>query len=357
MRKDLPKEPASSEITPEHVYNNRREWLKQAGFVAGTAALVGSGLHFLTDRGGKKGGTVASAPPSTPNPTTPASTTTPPATVPSTPETPVATTPVPPAPPERPKYDVDEPKTEWDDITSYNNFYEFGTDKSDPAANAHSLKPNPWTIEVDGEVAQKRTVDMDDIRKWFSVEDRTYRFRCVEAWSMVIPWQGFQLSDLIRKLEPTDKAKYIQFFTLLDPIQMPGQKQRSLAWPYREGLRMDEAMHPLTMMATGLYGKPIPNQNGAPIRLVAPWKYGFKYIKSIVKIRFTADEPQTSWNMAAPHEYGFYSNVNPEVDHPRWSQRSERRIGEFRRRATLMFNGYAEQVAGLYKGMDLSKYF
>jgi sulfoxide reductase catalytic subunit YedY len=174
---------------------------------------------------------------------------------------------------------------------------------------------------------------------------------------MVIPWQGFQLSDLIRKLEPNDKAKYVQFFTLLDPKQMLGQNQRALPWPYREGLRMDEAMHPLTMMATGLYGKPMPNQNGAPIRLVVPWKYGFKYIKSIVKIRFTAEEPQTSWNMSAPHEYGFYSNVNPEVDHPRWSQRSERRIGEFRRRATLMFNGYADQVAGLYKGMDLSKYF
>jgi len=357
MRKDLPQEPPSSEITPEHVFNNRREWLKQAGFVAGTAALVGSGLHFVTDRGGKKGSVAANVPPTTPG--TP--TTTPPG--PATPSTPTLTPttekPVVATPPEppKPKYDVDEPKTEFDDIASYNNYYEFGTDKSEPAQNAHTLKTSPWKIEVESETGAKRTIDMDDIRKWFPVEDRTYRFRCVEAWSMVIPWQGFQLSELIKKLEPTDKAKYIQFFTLADPKQMPGLRIPALKWPYREGLRMDEAMHPLTMMATGIYGKPIPNQNGAPIRLVVPWKYGFKYIKSIVKIRFTAEEPQTSWNMAAPHEYGFYSNVNPEVDHPRWSQRSERRIGEFRRRATLMFNGYADQVAGLYKGMDLAKHF
>lgn len=349
MPKDLPKEPASSEITPEHVYNNRREWLKQAGFVAGTAALVGSGLHFLTDRGVKKSGVSGTVPPSTPGPAKPVEpgTLTPPA-------TPVATTPVELA---KPKYDVDEPKTGYDDITSYNNYYEFGTDKSDPAEYAHSLKPSPWSIEVESIAGEKRTIDMDDIRKWFPVEDRTYRFRCVEAWSMVIPWQGFQLSELIKKLDPPDSAKYIQFFTLADPKQMPGLRVPALKWPYREGLRMDEAMHPLTMMATGIYGKPIANQNGAPIRLVVPWKYGFKYIKSIVKIRFTKEEPQTSWNMAAAHEYGFYSNVNPEVDHPRWSQRSERRFGEFSRRKTLMFNGYAEHVAGLYKGMDLAKYF
>jgi methionine sulfoxide reductase catalytic subunit len=350
MATKLPKEPASSEITPEALYNSRRDWLRQTGMVVGTAALVGTGLHLLTDRGGKKGaaGPVASnTPPAAAPGTSPA---------PASPESPATTSSSDPPKAAQPKYDVPgEAQTSYDDIASYNNFYEFGTDKDEPAVNAHTLKTSPWKIEVDGEVSAPKTIDMDDIRKWFAVEDRVYRFRCVEAWSMVIPWQGFQLSHLIEKLNPTSKAKYVQFFTLLDPEQMPGQKVPALKWPYREGLRMDEAMHPLTMLATGLYGKPMPNQNGAPIRLVVPWKYGFKYIKSIVKIRFTENEPETSWKMSAPEEYGFYSNVNPEVDHPRWSQKTERRIGEFKRRKTLMFNGYEEQVAGLYKGMDLAK--
>jgi len=254
------------------------------------------------------------------------------------------------------KFGTDEPLTPLKDITSYNNFYEFGTDKGDPKRHSGSLKTRPWTVEVEGEVKKPRTFGIEELLK-MPLEERVYRMRCVEAWSMVIPWIGFELSHLIKAVEPTNNAKYIQFVTLFDPEQMPGQRRGILDWPYVEGLRMDEAMNPLTIMGVGLYGEVMPNQNGAPIRLVVPWKYGFKSGKSIVKIRFVEDEPPTSWNMAAPQEYGFYSNVNPTVNHPRWSQASERRIGDFFRRKTLMFNGYEEQVAHLYKGMDLKKLY
>ncbi|MGD8497184.1 MAG: protein-methionine-sulfoxide reductase catalytic subunit MsrP, partial [Gemmatimonadales bacterium] len=247
--------------------------------------------------------------------------------------------------------------TPYEDVTTYNNFYEFGTGKEDPARNAHSLRPRPWSVAIEGEVAKPAVYDLDDILGPVDVEDRVYRLRCVEAWSMVIPWRGFPLADLIERVEPTSNAKYVEFHTLLDPEQMPGQRRRVLDWPYVEGLRMDEAMHPLTLIATGLYGRDLPNQNGAPLRLVVPWKYGFKSIKSIVKIVFRETQPVNTWQASAPHEYGFYANVNPEVDHPRWSQARERRIGEFRKRPTLPFNGYAEQVASLYAGMDLRKNF
>ena len=251
-------------------------------------------------------------------------------------------------------FSTDELKTPYKDITSYNNFYEFGTDKYSPSKNAKRLVTRPWTVTVEGEVKREKQFDIDDLMKLSPLEERIYRLRCVEGWSMVIPWVGFPLSALIKKVEPTAKAKYVEFTTLLDPKQMPGQRRRVLDWPYVEGLRMDEAMHPLTIFATGLYGRNLPNQNGAPIRLVVPWKYGFKSIKSIVKIRFVEKQPMTSWGKAIPNEYGFYSNVNPDVDHPRWSQARERRIGEFRKRKTLMFNGYADQVASLYEGMDLT---
>ncbi len=254
-------------------------------------------------------------------------------------------------------FSTKEELTPYEDVTTYNNFYEFGIDKDDPAQNARTLQTRPWTISVEGEVAKPQTIDIDDLLKWFPLEQRVYRMRCVEAWSMVIPWLGFPLAPLIKRLEPTGNAKYVEFVTKLDPIQMPGQRFPILKWPYVEGLRLDEALHPLTMMAVGLYGRMLPNQNGAPLRLVVPWKYGFKGIKSIVKIRFTAEQPRTTWALAAPDEYGFYANVNPEVDHPRWSQKTERRIGEFQRRPTLPFNGYAEQVAGMYAGMDLRRFF
>jgi sulfoxide reductase catalytic subunit YedY len=252
-----------------------------------------------------------------------------------------------------------EPNT-WEEITSYNNFYEFGTGKSDPAANAHMLTTDPWEITIDGMVDNPGTYSLAEILEGQTIEDRIYRFRCVEAWSMVIPWNGFELADLLTRVGVQEGARYVAFETLVRPEEMPGQRRAILEWPYREGLRLDEAMHPLTLMATGLYGEPMPNQNGAPIRLVVPWKYGFKSIKSIVRITLTDAEPPTTWNMQNPREYGFYSNVNPEVDHPRWSQASERRVGGglfARRIPTLMFNGYEEEVAHLYEGMDLSEYF
>jgi sulfoxide reductase catalytic subunit YedY len=244
------------------------------------------------------------------------------------------------------------------DITTYNNYYEFGTGKSDPAANAHTLKTSPWSVQVSGEAGKTGTFTLEDIIKPHSLEERIYRHRCVEAWSMVIPWVGFPLADLLKRFEPTSNAKYVQFVTLNDRTQMPGVRQPYLEWPYREGLTIAEAMHPLAFMAVGLYGKVLPNQNGAPLRTVIPWKYGFKCCKSIVRIHFTDRQPQTSWNMAAPQEYGFYSNVNPQVDHPRWSQASERRLGGglfAARIPTQMFNGYADQVASLYTGLDLRK--
>jgi sulfoxide reductase catalytic subunit YedY len=246
----------------------------------------------------------------------------------------------------------------FEDITTYNNFYEFGTGKGDPAANAHTLKTSPWSVQVSGEAAKTGTFTLEDILKPHSLEERIYRHRCVEAWSMVIPWVGFPLADLLKRFEPTSNAKFVQFVTLNDRTQMPGQRQPYLEWPYREGLTMAEAMHPLAFMAVGLYGKVLPKQNGAPLRTVLPWKYGFKCCKSIVRIHFTDRQPLTSWNMAAPQEYGFYSNVNPKVDHPRWSQATERRLGGglfAARIPTQMFNGYAEEVASLYSGLDLVK--
>ena len=255
---------------------------------------------------------------------------------------------------------VDAPQEEptpYEAVTTYNNFYEFGTGKEDPSRNAHTLKTRPWSIAVEGHVAKPAVYDLEDFVRPHALEDRVYRLRCVEAWSMVIPWRGFPLRDLIARVEPTSQAKYVEFTTLHAPDQMPGQRVPILDWPYVEGLRLDEAMHPLSLMVTGLYGRDLPNQNGAPLRLVVPWKYGFKSIKSIVRMRFVANQPMSSWMLAGPDEYGFYANVNPDVDHPRWSQARERRIGEFRRRETLMFNGYADQVASLYSGMDLRKSF
>jgi methionine sulfoxide reductase catalytic subunit len=250
---------------------------------------------------------------------------------------------------------TDEPLTPYDDITNYNNFYEFDTNKYAPAAVAKEFRTKPWSVVVEGEVNKPAVYQLEDLIKLHALEERIYRLRCVEGWSMVIPWVGFPLGEVIKRFEPTSKANYVEFTTLLDPVQMPGQRRSVLKWPYVEGLRMDEAMHPLTILAVGLYGEVLPNQNGAPLRLVVPWKYGFKSIKSIVKIRFVEQQPVGSWELAAPQEYGFYSNVNPDVSHPRWSQARERRIGEFSKRKTLMFNGYADQVAQLYAGMDLKK--
>ncbi|MFN9103739.1 MAG: protein-methionine-sulfoxide reductase catalytic subunit MsrP, partial [Betaproteobacteria bacterium] len=257
---------------------------------------------------------------------------------------------------------VMEKQTSKNDATSYNNFYEFGTEKDDPARNAHSLRTRPWTVSVEGECLKPRTFGIEELLKLAPMEERIYRLRCVEGWSMVIPWVGWSLAELIRRVEPTGNAKFVQFVTLADRAQMPGLSSSVLDWPYVEGLRLDEAMHPLTMLAFGMYGEVMPNQNGAPVRLVVPWKYGFKSGKSLVAIRFVQAQPKTSWEVAAPHEYGFYSNVNPRVDHARWSQATERRIGDdggllARRRPTLMFNGYEPQVGQLYAGMDLRKFF
>ncbi len=332
----LPSEPAS-EVTPESAYLRRREFLKNAALFAGTSTAVGGGLLWLASGGradppeSPKGGDSAT-PVASPGP-----------------QAEVAKV--------RGPYDTDEPQTPFKDVTSYNNFYEFGVGKSDPSENAHTLRPRPWTLAIEGEVKKPQVLDIDALTKWFPLEERVYRMRCVEAWSMVIPWLGFPLRELVNRVEPTSKAKYVAFTTLMDPAQMPGQRRRILEWPYVEGLRIDEATHPLALLAVGLYGKQLPNQNGAPLRLVVPWKYGFKGIKSIVKIRFTELQPPTTWNIAASNEYGFYANVNPAVDYPRWSQATERRIGEFRRRKTLPFNGYAEQVASLYSGMDLKVNF
>ena len=260
-----------------------------------------------------------------------------------------------------PAYRVADAPTKIEAATTYNNFYEFGTNKEDPARLAGSLKPRPWRVQVDGLCAKPKTFDIEEILKLAPLEERIYALRCVEAWSMVSPWIGYPLAALLKQVEPRPGAKYVEFTTLKDPEQFPGQKPSvfgsSLDWPYTEGLRLDEALHPLTLLTVGMYGQVLPNQNGAPVRIVIPWKYGFKSAKSLVRIRLTDAEPKTAWNKAAPQEYGFYSNVNPTVDHPRWSQATERRIGEFRRRQTLMFNGYADQVASLYAGMDLKKQY
>ena len=321
----IPKIP-SSEHTPESLYVNRRRFLAAAGVLgAGLAASEAFGATNVISslvQGGAPQGASLGAPQAT--------------------GTPYGLQP-------------DDAPTPWADVTGYNNFYEFGTGKEDPAENAGSLRTKPWTVQVDGQCERPGDYALEDFLKPSAMEDRIYRMRCVEAWSMVIPWRGIPLADVIRRARPTSKAKYVEMTTLLDPRQMPGQRSRTLEWPYTEGLRMDEAMHPLTLLATGVYGRDLPNQNGAPLRLVVPWKYGFKGVKSIVRLRFVEEMPRTAWMAAIPSEYGFFANVNPTVDHPRWSQGSERRIGEFRRRPTLMFNGYADQVAALYSGMDLRR--
>ena len=254
-------------------------------------------------------------------------------------------------------FDTTEKLNSYKDVTTYNNFYEFGLDKEDPSRYARTLKPRPWSVVVDGQCAKPGTYNIEDIMKWFPLEERIYRMRCVEAWSMVIPWVGFPLGDFVKRFQPTSKAAYVKFTTLLDMRQMPGQTDPALRWPYVEGLRMDEAMHPLAILAVGLYGEVLPNQNGAPIRLVVPWKYGFKGIKSIVRVTFQEQQPLNTWQQMRADEYGFFANVNPDVDHPRWTQKNERRLGELFRRKTLPFNGYADQVASLYNGMDLRKFY
>ena len=315
------------EITPEPLYRRRREFIRNSLLLAATSVGVGGALLQLVK--GREGDNRPSVPPEAGR-------------LPFTAGSP---------------YDTAEEKTPYRDVTSYNNFYEFGVDKEEPANRARAFRTRPWTLAVEGEVAHPMTLDIEKLIESFPLEERVYRMRCVEAWSMVIPWIGFPLGELLKRVEPTARARYVAFTTLYDPEQMPEQKGRVLDWPYVEGLRLDEAMHPLAILAVGLYGRVLPNQNGAPLRLVVPWKYGFKGIKSIVKMRLTADPPKTTWNLAGPDEYGFYANVNPAVDHPRWSQATERRIGETRRRPTLPFNGYADQVAALYAGMDLRKNF
>jgi methionine sulfoxide reductase catalytic subunit len=306
--------PKPSEITPPELYRDRRRFLKGLGL----AALGAVGGAALLGPSGASGAALEY----TPGP-----------------------------------FGTDEPLTPKTDVTTYNNFYELGTGKSDPARNAHRLVTEPWSVTVDGLCLNPGRYQLEDFLRPHALEERIYRLRCVEGWSMVIPWVGFELNRIIEQAEPLGSARYVAFATLMDPQNLPGQRLRVLDWPYREGLRLDEAMHPLTFLAVGLYGETLPNQNGAPLRLVVPWKYGFKSIKSIVHIRFAEEEPPTSWNMATPREYGFYSNVNPDVDHPRWSQRTERRIGELRRRPTLLFNGYEDEVGELYAGMDLRKQF
>jgi sulfoxide reductase catalytic subunit YedY len=315
--------PLPSEITPRRVWQRRRELIGAAAAGAAWLAVPSQGAHAQAAEGGKGAKLAARPGPSA--------------------------------------FGTMEKPTSYKDATTYNNYYEFGTDKDDPAQYAHTLKPRPWTVAVEGEVGKPKVFDIDELLKLAPMEERLYRMRCVEGWSMVIPWIGFPLAELIRRVEPTGNAKFVEFVTLADAKQMVGLAMPVLKWPYVEGLRLDEANHPLTLLTLGLYGEVLPNQNGAPVRIVVPWKYGFKSGKSLVKIRFVEKQPITSWNRAAPQEYGFYSNVNPEVDHPRWSQASERRIGEdgllARKRKTLMFNGYGEQVASLYAGMDLKRFF
>ena len=294
---DLP----SSEITPYELYLDRRRFLAQSATLAGVAALAPSVLGAAEEQ--------------------------------------------------------EDERTPYEDITNYNNYYEFGTGKEDPARYSGDFVPLPWTVVVEGECSNPGTFALEDLLKGHEIVEPVYRMRCVEAWSMVIPWRGVRLRDVISRAQPTGNARFVEMTTVVRPAQMPGQRRRILDWPYLEGLRLDEAMNELTILATGIYGKDLLNQNGAPLRLVTPWKYGFKGLKSIVKIRFTSDMPKNTWQMMAANEYGFYANVNPEVDHPRWSQARERRIGEFRRRRTLMFNGYGEQVAHMYRGMDLRKWY
>ncbi|HEY8554892.1 MAG TPA: protein-methionine-sulfoxide reductase catalytic subunit MsrP [Burkholderiales bacterium] len=321
-----PPDVRSYEITDERVYRERRRFLRQAA-AAGLLVPPVAALYAQSDDPARRLGPLKPS-----------------------------------------RYSTDEKLTPYREVTTYNNFYEFGSGKDDPARHAGRLRTRPWSIAIEGEVRKPAVYQLEDFIKPHALEERIYRLRCVEAWSMVIPWVGFPLADVIKRVEPTSRAKYVEFTTLYDPEQMPAQRSgffgAGLEWPYVEGLRIDEAMHPLTILAVGLYGEMLPNQNGAPLRLVVPWKYGFKSIKSIVRMRFVEQQPVSTWMRAAPHEYGFYSNVNPNVDHPRWSQKYETRIGEdslltrlTRKRETLMFNGYAEHVAHLYAGMDLRKYF
>jgi sulfoxide reductase catalytic subunit YedY len=313
--------PTASEITPRDVYLRRRDWLRQAAAGGATLAL-GDAALAQQGKAAKLPGAKSAVPGAI----------------------------------------VMDTPTAYNDATTYNNFYEFGTDKSDPARNAHTLKTQPWTITVEGEVKKPKTFGLDELLKLSAMEERIYRLRCVEGWSMVIPWVGYSMSELLKQVEPTGNAKFVEFVTLADPKTMPYVGSRVLEWPYVEGLRIDEAMQPLTLLTFGMYGEVLPNQNGAPVRLVVPWKYGFKSAKSIVRIRLVDKQPRTAWVKAAAQEYGFYSNVNPKVDHPRWSQATERRIGEAggifaKKRPTLMFNGYEAQVGQLYAGLDLAKNF
>ncbi len=321
--------PDASEITPEPIWQSRREWMKSAGLAAAGTAVAGlGGLPAMSFAASAKTSTGALAP------------------LPGIPSK---------------EYVLMEPETPFKDASSYNNFYEFGMDKADPERNAHTLRTSPWSVRIEGEVVAPQTFDIDALRKLAPLEERVYRMRCVEGWSMVIPWVGYSLSALLKQVQPTGNAKYVEFISDVQEKNMPGLYSRSIDWPYVEGLRLDEAMHPLTLLTMGMYGRVLPNQNGAPVRLVVPWKYGFKSAKSIVAIRFVEKQPSSSWMKSIPSEYGFYSNVNPEVSHPRWSQATERRIGEdglfAPKRKTLMFNGYGNEVASLYQGMDLRKNF
>jgi sulfoxide reductase catalytic subunit YedY len=309
----------SSEITPKNLYLNRRKFLAGAALAGAATVAAGVGLHKMASPSVAQANTKIDGLQKSP-------------------------------------FSTSETITPYKDVTNYNNFYEFSSDKYEPAGLAKNFRTRPWNVTIDGDVKKKQVLDVDTIIKMAAPEERIYRHRCVEGWSIVVPWVGFSLSELIKRADPLPKAKFVEFTTLFDLQQMPGQRTRVLQWPYVEGLRMDEAMHPLALLCFGMYGEVLPNQDGAPLRMVIPWKYGFKSIKSIVRIRFTDSQPVNTWNISAPNEYGFYANVNPHVDHPRWSQATERRLGEFRKRPTLMFNGY-DQVASLYSGMDLKKNF
>jgi sulfoxide reductase catalytic subunit YedY len=310
----------SSEITPKDLYLNRRNFLAGVA-IAGAAAAAGVGLReIISPAVGAQADNKIDAI-------------------------------------KKSSFSITEAITPFNDVTNYNNYYEFGTDKYTPAGLSKNFRTRPWKVTIDGLVEKKQELDVDAIIKMAPPEERIYRHRCVEGWSIVVPWVGFSLSELIKRANPLGKAKFVEFTTIYAPGQMPGQHTQVLQWPYVEGLRMDEAMHPLALLCFGMYGQELPNQDGAPLRIVVPWKYGFKSAKAIVRVRFTDKQPLNTWNISAPNEYGFYSNVNPDVDHPRWSQKTERRLGEFRKRPTLMFNGYADQVASLYNGMDLKKNF
>jgi len=309
-----------SDVTPRELYLNRRKFLQDLGLVGGAALAGKQLLNLAFPQSSVFANTKLNAAGKSP-------------------------------------FSTAEKQTPYGDVTTYNNFYEFGTDKGDPSKNAKNFRTSPWTVSVEGEVNKPRKFSMDEILKLAPLEERIYRHRCVEAWSIVVPWIGFSFSDLVKLVEPKPSAKFVAFQTFYDPAQMPQGRWAGIEFPYVEGLRIDEAMHPLTLLCVGMYGETLPNQDGAPVRMVIPWKYGFKSIKSLVKIKFVKDQPPATWNLANAHEYGFYSNVNPIVNHPRWSQKKERRLGEFFKRDTLMFNGYGDQVASLYNGMDLRKYY